>query len=123
MSIVVKPKAPSGAAELVPNDTYNAKLTEVWQFENTYGQRLGFEFTLGGKGVEGEKVMLSCSPNLSPKSKLAEVLRSLLGRDLTRDECQGIDIEELVGTECRVLVLQSQGKSGQLFSNVEQVFR
>ena len=123
MSIVVKPKDPSGAAELVPNGTYSAKLTGVRQFENTYGPRLGFEFTLEGEGVEGKRVMRSCSPNLSPTSKLAEVLRGLLGRDLTEDESQGIDIEELVGTKCRVLVLQSQGKSRQVFSNVEQVFR
>ena len=124
MGIVVKPKGPSSQAALVPNGTYPATLSGIKQFENAYGDRVGFEFTLQGEEVDGATVMRSTSPNLSAKSKLAEVLRGLLGRDLSEEEYQeGLDIEGLVGSECRVLVLQTRGKSGQVYSNVEQVFR
>jgi len=122
MAVMVKPKEQSKAA-VVPNGTYNAKLTNIKEFQNSYGDRVGFEFTLQDEAVEGLTVMRSTSPNLSAKSKLAELLRGLLGRDLGEHELtSGLDVEELVGTECKVLVLQSRGKGGQLYSNVEQVF-
>lgn len=109
---------------VVPNGTYDAKLTGIKQFQNTYGDRVGFEFTLEGEGVEGMTVMRSTSPNLSPQSKLAELLRGLLGRDMTEFEySNGMEIEDIVGTECKVLVLQSRGKGGATYSNVEQVFK
>jgi hypothetical protein len=68
--------------------------------------------------------MRSTSPNLSKYSKLAEILSGLIGRGLEDQEIMaGVDIEELVGTECKVLMLQSKAKSGQVYSNVEQVFK
>jgi len=120
---MLKPK-PTRAATVVPNGTYPASLTAVRQFENAYGDRVGFEFTLQGGEVDGLTVMRSTSPNLSTKSKLADLLRGLLDRDLTEQELtDGLDVEGLVGIECKVLVLQSRGKQGQVYSNVEQVFR
>ena len=61
--------------------------------------------------------------NLSAKGKLADVLRGILGRDLTDKElATGIDVEGLVGTICNVMVLQSKGKNGATYSNVERIF-
>jgi hypothetical protein len=123
MAIVLKQPKNTQAA-VVPNGTYQARLTKVRSFENSYGDRIGFEFTLQDSAVEGLKVMRSTGPNLSPKSKLADLLRGLLGRDLTEGECaKGFDVEQLVGTDCKVLVLQSRGKGGQTYSNVEQVYK
>ena len=123
MAVMVKPRAQSAAA-VVPNGTYPARLTDITQFQNAYGDRIGFEFTLQGGDVDGLTVMRSASPNLSAKSKLAELLRGLLGRSLEEHELtSGLDVEELVGIECKVLVLQSKGKSGHIYSNVEQVFK
>lgn len=122
MSMVLKPKSKETAA-VVPDGTYQAILSKVTQFENAYGQRIGFEFTLQGKGVEGERVMRSTTPNLSPKGKLVDVLRGILGRDLSDKELtNGIDVEKLVGTACNVMVLQSKGKNGATYSNVERIF-
>lgn len=122
MAMMLKPKS-SNDASVVPDGTYTAKLTKVSQFDNAYGQRIGFEFTLTSKGVEGCKVMRSTSPVLSAKGKLAEVLTGLMGRELTAKELnQGVDAEALVGSECKVLVLQSRGKNGATYSNVERIF-
>ena len=125
MGVVVKQKPlKSEPIDIVPNGVYPAVLTGIRQFDNAYGQRIGFEFTLAGGDVDGIKVMRSTSPNLSAKSKLADLLQGLLGRGLDGQELmQGVDVEELAGTECRVLVVQSQAKSGQVYSNVEQVFK
>jgi len=121
MVMLLKPK--SAAAVAVPDGTYKATLSKVSQFDNAYGHRIGFEFTLAGKGVEGEKVMRSTAPNLSATSKLADVLRGLLGRELTAKELEaGVDVEQLIGTTCSVMVLQSRSKSGAVYSNVERIF-
>lgn len=121
--MLLKPK-PKAKAAVVPNGTYKAVLSNVTQFENVYGQRVGFEFTLQGGEVDGAKVMRSTSPVLSAKGKLAEVLAGLLGRELTPAELSGgVDVEKLVGSECEVLVLQSSGKGGATYSNVEKIFQ
>lgn len=57
------------------------------------------------------KVMCSTGPQLTKQSKLAEVIERMLGRELTEKEIsKGFDLEELVGTECNILVLQSKSK-------------
>lgn len=122
MAIVVKPKA--AQITLVKNGTYRAHLTAVRQFTNTYGERIGFEFTIHGGPHHGATVMRSTAPQLTARSKLADVLVGLLGRDLTEEELsQGVDLEELIGLECQILVLQQRNnRTGAVYSNVEQVF-
>jgi len=121
MAIVVRGEGQEPS--LVKDGVYPAKLTAVKQFENSYGPRLGFEFTLAGD-AQGQTVMRSTTPKLTAKSKLAELLRGLVGRDIDSLDMEcGFDLETLVGTDCQVIVRQSQGKNGKLYSNVEGVFR
>lgn len=122
MPMVLKPKNKS-VAVVVPEGSYKATLSKVSQFTNAYGERIGFEFSLHGEGVEGTAVMRSTNPILTAKSKLAEVLNGLLGRELTHDEInKGVDVEQMIGTECNVLVLNSKSKTGTTYSNVERIF-
>ena len=119
MAILVKP-SDTREPDQVADGVHRAVLSDINEFENSYGHRLGFEFRLR----DGKVVMRSTGPNLTTKSKLGEILRGLLGRDLTdREVNQGLDIEALIGTECNVLVRQGRGKSGNTYSNVEQVFQ
>ena len=121
MAIVVRGE--SQKPDVVADGIYPATLTAVKEFENSYGPRLGFEFTLGGE-AQGHTVMRSTTPKLTTKSKLAELLKGLSGRDIDRMDMEcGFDLETLVGTDCQVIVRQSQGKNGKLYSNVEGVFR
>jgi len=121
MAIVVRGE--SQEPNVVADGIYPATLTAVKQFENSYAPRLSFEFTLGGEGQE-QTVMRSTTPKLTAKSKLAELLKGLAGRDIDRMDMEcGFDLETLVGTDCQVIVRQSQGKNGKLYSNVEDVFR
>lgn len=123
MAMVLKPKSDVSAV-VVPDGTYKATLSKVSQFTNAYGQRVGFEFTLHGRGVDGEKVMRSTNPVLTAKSKLAEVIEGMLGRELTPAEVsKGFDVDLLVGSECNVLVLTSKSKNGATYSNVERIFQ
>jgi len=122
MVFKVKPKAPAPAT-LIKDGTYRATVSNLKQFANTYGERIGFEFTIQGGQFDGERVMRSTAPQLSKQSKLAEVIEGILGRDLTDKELQGgFDLEELIDKECSILVLQSKSKTGAVYSNVERVF-
>lgn len=122
MPIVVANKAAAPAAA-IKDGTYKATLTNIKQFSNTYGQRIGFEFTVLGGQADGEKVMRSTAPQLTKQSKLAEVIEGMLGRDLTDKELrEGFDLESLLDKECSILVLQSKSKTGAVYSNVERVF-
>ena len=122
MAFVVKPKAATPAAS-IKDGTYRATVSNLKQFANTYGERIGFEFTIQGGQFDGEKVMRSTAPQLTKQSKLAEVIEGILGRDLTDKELQGgFDLEDLIDKECSILVLQSKSKTGAVYSNVERVF-
>ena len=122
MVFKVKPKA-APAAAVIKDGTYRATVSNLKQFANTYGERIGFEFTIQGGQFDGERVMRSTAPQLSKQSKLAEVIEGILGRDLTDKELQGgFDLEELIDKECSILVLQSKSKTGAVYSNVERVF-
>lgn len=123
MGIVVKPPPPTSTASVIPSGVYHAKLSDIRQFENTYGPRIGFEFTIEGGDSDGEKVMRSTSANLTRQSKLADMIRMLQGSLSDEELAVGVDIEELIGTHCKVLVSQSQGRNGHVYSNVDQVFR
>ena len=122
MAVVIKPKA-DREPELVASGVYQAELSEVKVFTNSFGERIGFVFTLKGGDTEGKSLMRSCSPQLTRQSKLAEMLRGLLKRELTEAEMKkGIDLETLIGTPCQVLVVNEQGKTGHSYSNIGQVF-
>ena len=122
MVFKVIPKAATPAAS-IKDGTYRATVSNLKQFANTYGERIGFEFTISGGQFDGEKIMRSTAPQLTKQSKLAEVIEGILGRDLTDKELQGgFDLEALIDKECSILVLQSKSKTGAVYSNVERVF-
>ena len=107
----------------VKDGTYKAVLSSIKQFTNTYGLRVGFEFTIVGGQFDGEKLMRSTAPQLTKQSKLSQVIEGVLGRGLTDKEItSGFDLEQLIDKECNILVLQSQSKAGAVYSNVERVF-
>jgi hypothetical protein len=123
MAFVVKPKAATPAAS-VKDGTYPAAVTGIKQFVNTYGERIGFEFTITSGPFEGQKVLRSTAPQLTRQSKLAEVIEGITGRELTDKELTGgFDLEELIDVTCNILVLQSKSKTGAVYSNVERVFQ
>ena len=69
MVFKVKPKAATQAA-LIKDGTYRAVVSNLKQFANTYGERIGFEFTIQGGQFDGERVMRStCLLYTSPSPR------------------------------------------------------
>lgn len=103
---------------LIDEGMYQAVLTDVFRFNNSFGQRIGFEFTLRGYGVDGRKVVRTTSTKLARKSRLSETLSAL-----TR-ESEPIPqyLESLIGTRCVVLIIQQQNRQGKVFNSVERIF-
>ena len=123
MVFKVTPKAATPAAS-IKDGTYRATVSNLKQFANTYGERIGFEFTILSGPFKGEKVLRSTAPQLTRQSKLAEVIEGITGRELTDKELQGgFDLDELLDAACNILVLQSRSKTGAVYSNVERVFQ
>jgi hypothetical protein len=117
--VLDEPKTLSSALPscLVAEGLHDACLVTVRRFENAHGPRVGFEFGLMG----GERLLASAVPSTNPQSKLAELLRGLLGRDPVSEELE--DPMRLAGTRCKVLVRTETNKSGRTYSNVVTVFR
>jgi hypothetical protein len=57
------------------------------------------------------------------KNKLYQVVETLLGRDLTREELatfESAKLNKLIGKQCRVIVKNKPGKDGKsVFSNID----
>ena len=70
----------------VKDGTYRATVSAIRQFSNTYGLRVGFEFTVKGGQFDGATVMRSTAPQLTKQSKLAQVIEGVLGRELSPKE-------------------------------------
>jgi hypothetical protein len=122
MALLVKQQQ-SKAVATVKDGTYRAVVSSIRQFANTYGERIGFEFTVKGGQFDGLTVMRSTAPQLTKQSKLAQVIEGVLGRELDANEIgAGFDLEQLIDRECNILVLQSKSKTGAIYSNVERVF-
>lgn len=122
MAVVVKSTKTDA---VVPDGVYQAVLTKVKTFSNSFGERIGFEFQITSGKSKGATLQRSTGLAMgSRKGKLYEVLSGLLGRDLSDQELtDGIDLEELVGTVCSILVVKSANQQGQAYSNIERVFQ
>ncbi len=122
-AIMAKPKQHK-AVDAVPDGMYRARLAEVTQFTNAFGYRLGFVFEIEEGEQAGKRLMRSSSSELSSKGLLHQIISGILGRNLTAQELeQGFNVASLVNERCNILVKQAQSKAGQVFSNVEQVFK
>lgn len=107
--------------DLVPDGAYPARLATVRQFGNAFGLRIGLDFELLDGELAGTVLTASAAPSASPKGKLADILRGLLGREPT--EAELLEPVRLTGSRCRVLVRTEANRSGKAYSNVAAVFR
>ena len=115
---VIKTHVTESTPTVVEPGIHRAVLTKVNSFENHWGERLGFEFTIT---ETGETIMRTTTPKLTPKSKLAELLTEITG--LTITATTEINLDELVGKECDVLVKNTKAKNGLTYSNVEHIVK
>ena len=113
----------SDAPSLIRNGTYRAIVSNIKTFANNYAERIRFDFTIELPTTDGEKIIRSTASQINKQFKLMKVIQGILGRELTDKELlDGFDLKDLINKECNILVLQSKGKTGVVYPNVERIF-
>ena len=116
-------RIPPPTIVLVANGEHLARLVDVFPFSNAHGERLGFAYEIQAGPDAGAILLQSAACSASPTSKLAMIVRDLLGREPTEDElAQGIG-RELVGVSCRITAREEHNRAGTKYSAVHSVTR
>lgn len=104
--------------EPVPTDVYNATLTSLQVVANPFkenSEQLQWEFTIRGGQYDGRTLRCYTSLSGSPKSKLVAYASVLLGKSLQPND--EIDLNALIGKNCRILLRQEPRRDGSGFFN------
>lgn len=99
---------------LVPEGVYEAKLVEIKEFSNAFGNRVGLVFKITTGQHEGVELMESAAVSTSPRGKLVELMRGL--------GSAGNPVE-LVGQHCQIAVKHESNKVGKRYAAITQTFR
>lgn len=119
-----------GDFDPVPMDKYTVLIADVdliIQFNKWKGvevELLKYQFiilddkeTEDGSSTRGRYLWHRMSPSLSPKSWLLKFAKATYGRELTKEEMEEFDPEELVGKQVDVMVENSENE-GQVYNNI-----
>jgi hypothetical protein len=126
-----------GDFDPLPMDKYTCQIIDVNlisqfnQFKGAEEDVLNYQFqVLDDKSMpekDGEEVATTrgrflwkrCRPALNNRSWLLKLAKAAYGRDLTKEEIDNFNPEEVVGKQVNVMVEQSESKDGQkIFNNI-----
>ena len=121
---------PKTKFELHPAGTFEGRIIAVedkGEMETQYGPKHKLailiesttEFKQDGQPFTAAQWLTVSS---STKSNLYKTRRSLLGRELTPDECHRFDEEELVGKIVGYQIVHNEGAEGSVFANVDNLW-
>ena len=103
---------------LIPEGVHPAKLAGIQRFASAFGDRLGLRFEI----IDGEQcgvvLMQSAAPSLSPKSKLADLMRGLIGREPYTEDLKAADA--FVGSTCKIVVRHERNRDGRPYAAIVQ---
>lgn len=102
---------------------HDVELVDVYAFDNAYGRRIAFEYEVTAGEHAGSRVTQSATPSSNTRSKLADILRGLLGQEPTEADLSKPEFDCLLGITCKALVQTETNKSGKPYSSVCRVFR
>ncbi len=95
---------------------YRATLQEVKQADGQYGTQICFIFKLDG---DDRRLTAYARSTESLSGKLAKWVQALLGRPVKEGET--IDLAQLIGKPCILVVLRATKPDGTAFNRVEDV--
>jgi hypothetical protein len=113
------------AGAVVPEDVYKAEVTGLqektlmWEGQET--ENLEFTFKILDEDYEGTEVRgLARYPEyLTPKCKLRLWAQAIMGREFGENET--IDLDALIGKQCRISTINKPGKKGGEFTNIKDI--
>ena len=86
-------------------------------------RKVTFVYEVDKLAPNGERMTIPRKYTFStnPKSNMRPDVESIIGRKLTSDEEEGLDVRTLVGRSAKVLVKHTPKEDGGVWSNVAQV--
>lgn len=127
---------------LLPENVYQCELVDVnleekpkYQEPNEKEKKFSFQFALlagvdkDGKSLRGRSIWKNFVPvylyiGKNGKNSLYQVIEALLGRELSLEEESFLStdfINNLVGKQARLIVKQTAGKDGKVYSNIDSL--
>lgn len=124
-----------GDFEALPADKYTAQVSDVslvTQFNKFKGieeDMLNFQFTIldeketeNEESTRGRLVWQRVSQTLGGRSKLGKLAIAVYGRELTKDEMETFDPEDLIGKQVDIMVVQNPSTDGTtIYNNILNV--
>jgi hypothetical protein len=101
---------------------YLALKTTVWQGKEKTLPKVAFVFQIGKKTDDGKPftVWVRFTASFHKKSKLTEALKIWLGKELSDQEKDNLDLETLVGKPALISVIHAN-KNGSVFANISSI--
>lgn len=109
-----------------PAGTHNAVCVDVIDLgeqETSFGpkHRCRFVWEIDELRPEhGDRFLVFATVNVSlhETSSMGKLLRGWRGRDFTKEELDGFDVEKVVGAPCLLSVVHNEGRDGKTYANV-----
>lgn len=99
--------------DLVPDGEYTAKILKIQPTKT--GDNLMFRCAITTEGFNNTTVLGFCGAHWRPSNRTTANLRQWcinLGLNVVKGQEEAIDLEELIGKECRIIVQGYTGKDG-----------
>ena len=107
---------------VLPPDGYDAECTEAEYLDGQYGPQVKLLYRIDtDKGPQVVRYWSKIPPRMTARTKLAQVFSAHLGRPLSFDPPEDLELDDLVGARVRVLLEIKEGKDGTPFNSVVSV--
>lgn len=138
MSIILTNKsnfipAPEGVHDAVCVDVVDLGMVKVtWKGKTKESHKVRIAWELDKEmppNEDGEKkgrfiAMNRYTLSMDAKSNLRKMLKTWRGRDFTKEEMDGFDLEKIIGIPCQILITHNDdNKDGVVYANVESVLK
>lgn len=118
--------APEGVHDAVCVDVVDLGLVETtWQGHTKKTHKVRIAWEIDKEMPEGKGrfiVMGRYTFSMDKKSNLRKMLKSWRGRDFTKEEMEGFDLEKIISAPCQIVVTHND-KDGVTYCNIESVIK
>jgi hypothetical protein len=115
--------APAGLSSAVCLDVVDmGVLKQTWNGKEKEVHKCRFLWEIAELMEDGRRFTIGkwYTVSLHEKSTLRKDLKSWRGRDFTKEELAGFDLEKVVGARCRLVIMHEE-KAGKTYANVTAI--
>lgn len=113
-----------------PEGVHNAvcvDIVELGEVQTTWGPksmiRVVWEIDAKMEGGKPFLVMQRYTPSLGAKTTLRKHLKSWRGRDFTKEELEGFELDDILGASCQLVIEHNDGNNGNTYANISAILK